>query len=128
MAKKIKVYRLETDTQRGVYDSCLWDEATVESPIGSTRHPAPEQDKLLSGLFSSIHSSLWFFGFASLKQYKDWCYKKSWRKGFHQCELRLNVYLVDEEHFTRGEKQVMFRIKKAQLIKTMRPDYSDINN
>jgi hypothetical protein len=122
--KRKKIWRVETKVGQGMYSFSKYAHSTMS---GVKRHPDPSDD---SGLdFSTnklISRSKWYFGFATLSQFKRWVYREDIRRRLQADGLQLSCYSVPEKFTKRSSFQAIFRKDKARLIEVRRVDFCDI--
>lgn len=120
---RVKVFRFETVTGRGIYaDGSSYISHDTYSKYSSRVRPCPYSDGM------TFSSSIHYFGFASLDQLKKWFTvrdRKSFK--FHGCELK--VYEIETSKVVYGKRQVAFHKEKADLICSLDPvTFEEIRN
>lgn len=116
----------------------------IEDSLGkaTARHPLPNLDtKLISSIKDSVDDKIlssyyWFdnfvsdkkFAFNTLAQFRQWFFKKEWRKRMTDVGIFLCKYRVPKDFVWRGETQAVFNPKHAELVARIKPDYRDRDN
>lgn len=119
------IWRIETAKGEGPYTG-----RTVIAPHVSTQlygdieghHPGPYSDPKL-GYNDAADREAWYFGFATLTQYRAWCPTAELRRGLREAGFTLNKYEVHDDCMRRSNFQAIFRRKDARLVDTRPTDY-----
>lgn len=123
------IWRLEDrKTKRGIYTvgaAC----ATDNGLLSDTAHPGPGNDPGFGSWWKDqpySESSRWWFGFATLTQYKNWFNTRSDRKRLSEWgdgRIVLRKYQVPDDDFKRGDKQAIFLRDNEVLLEERSPAY-----
>lgn len=119
-----KVYRVENEYKRGAY--YVWRHSEETLPCDPTIHPTMSSD---TG-FQKLGTNTWYeattkfgfsrdgarFAFASIEQFLAWFYSSKARKELADYGYHLSVYDVFATGVVKGDKQVIFDVKKAKLV------------
>jgi hypothetical protein len=127
-----KIYRAEGPDRCGVYNgtNAVAYRAINEGDCERRgHHPSPYEDKKLASHWGNMGGGAagymarrqWFFGFASVKQFKEWFNTEKSREILAEAGVTLNVYEVPDADFIAGEKQAIFRRDNEKLVKKYDP-------
>ena len=119
--KMRKIWRLEHKDGAGIYASGI-AVCVMESILASARHPMPHDDVGLRDVWGDVGSCDWYFGFASLAQYRAWFFKRAHRKAFEMAGAVLRLYVVPAHSYHRGMNQAIFIRAQAHVVQERSPD------
>lgn len=107
-----EIIRVETFSEAGPYRGApgnFWDQ--------DLDHPLLWEDGM------RISNPLYFFGFASEAQYRNWFEThQNWIE-LHKHKLQLSIYLVDQSNIQEGKRQVSFKKGLAAKLAYAEPPY-----
>jgi len=124
-----KIWRVETVKGYGPYDSGACDKMRKKGfEVYNARHtPAPDYDPHFGSNWEKMrikkHHTHYFFGFSSLKQYRDWFKHKACREIMADFNLQLVKYDCPADAMFAGEKQVIFLKNMAKVTEIRQVNY-----
>lgn len=105
------VYRLQDEIGQGPY----WAGAADGFDLWNTEtHPSPQQD-------IGFHKDGYIYGFANLRQYREWFHEEKWNKHFQERGFTVCVYDVPNRHVFEGWSQVSFLCCTGKIIDRLLP-------
>lgn len=96
-----------------------WDENKSEDFFDPNLHcPAPWEDRKLPFSSSLNYYDDYFFGFASLDQYREYFKSEKFRWFIHnKHNAFMSEYEVDSRYVKDGNHQLIFNLKRATLLR-----------
>ena len=115
MVEKVKVLRIESRRNRGMYQEGLHYKANIVNHY--LRHPSPECDEKLDweGLHYVDRDSV-RFGFKDITQLSNW-FTKAERKRLYKAGAILKEFEVNLCDVLIGDTQVVFKKKRAKKLR-----------
>lgn len=134
------VYRIETDEGKGVYSAGYgfkYTAAALADDINEPWHPSPEEEPTLRSFWEGDKLSRkakltwpdkgrreWFCAFESLEQLLEWFPKEGlymmWNAMMRNGRTgRIVTYKVPANQVKRGDKQVIFKLDKAEEVSSL---------
>lgn len=132
--KMRKIWRLETKSGKGVYahrgdcDRVMDAFYAIDGDWSTDRHPCPHDDVVLREIWNSLTrdytfaNNPWYFGFASLAQYRAWFFTRKSRRILGEAGIVLRLYEVPVEDYRRGMNQAIFMRRCQRLVQERSPD------
>lgn len=126
-SKKIKIYRIEGDSGKGIYMDLKHKSKAITSNFDlSYNTPSPMADSCLKTIFGSrrfVHvdyQKQWFFGFKNKDEILKWFKSEEGMFDFisEHGKAKVVEYEIDESDSMLGEFQIAFKKDKAKVIKS----------
>jgi hypothetical protein len=126
-SKKIKIYRIEGDTGKGIYMDLVHKGKAITSHFDlSYNTPSPMEDSCLKTIFGSrrfVHADYqkqWFFGFKNKDEILKWFKSEDGMFDFisEYGKAKVVEYEIKESESMLGEFQIAFKKNKAKVLKS----------
>ena len=119
------IYRIENKNGESIYGNISFDNCLENNP-------APENDKNISSIFSSVdnidYKREWFFGFKNKNQIKKWFLnKENFNKLINKGALIVS-YKVPKDFIIESDKQLIFKKEQAKIIRKQNIDNKFFNS
>lgn len=116
--ENIEVYRVETNDDRGLYDTFF-----AALPVDEINHPSPRDDKNFTGIFDHHNNDYnymqkWNFGFENLVDVKNWLLSEKNISTLKNIGAGIRKITIDKNYVINGNKQIIFQ-KEEKLSETI---------
>lgn len=110
----VEVYRIETNDNRGLYDTFF-----AALPVDEIHHPNPRLDTNFLGIFDNYNNDYnymnkWSFGFANVEDIKNWLLTEENQQKLQTIGGTIKQITIDKNYVIYGNKQLIF--KKEEKI------------
>lgn len=134
------VYRIETNEGKGIYSAGYGHKFTAAALAENSRdlwHPSPDEEPAIKDFWEGNKLSrskridwqlkgrnAWFCGFESMEQLLEWFPKEGlhmmWNAMMrHGRTGQIITYKIPANQVKRGERQVIFRLDKAEKVSSI---------
>lgn len=109
----------------GMYSEDGWNVLDDGSPEMPARHPEPWSDSALLAAMQAVpdfRMEHWYFGFSSVRQFRNWLYNDQWLIGLTAAGFVLGVYRHEHGALLKGNTQAickrhaLLRVEERSLL------------